>query len=244
MNAYASPQRREAAESPLLASRRPQKLTELLYQVGLVPADAVLTDLFEVSKMVAVTVQHEPVAAGSRGTKFRVPNTLSERKDRSLERALEICLKDHPDLAAYIAARQRDEDRPAGAPWYWYVFIREAREKLRRLAAGEPVSSVGGPITIGKDWLFEAHRDQFAEAIDGLDSRYLKICALNDCKRVFLAKRINQPYCSKKHGNVARNRILRAKRAEGDYQGARLTEKEKKEAVKKKRAKTARKRLN
>ena len=153
-------------------------------------------------------------------------------------------MEGHDELSEYIRNRTQDDKRPLGAPWYWYVFIRESREKLRKLVKGESVSSVGGLITTDHDGIFHVERDRFAEALDGFDSHYLRECALADCRRIFFATRINQPYCCKKHGNVARNRQLRAKRAEGYYQGAKLTQKEKQELAqrKTKRAKTARQR--
>jgi hypothetical protein len=223
------------------ARRPPRGIDELLYQVGLIPADAVLRDLFEVYKIVLAAHPVPRVAAG-RGQRVQIPAGIEW--EEALDKALAICLEGHDELSEYIRNRNQDDKRPLGAPWYWYVFIRESREKLRKLVKGESVSSVGGPITTDHDGIFHVERDRFAEALDGFDSHYLRECALADCRRIFFATRINQPYCCKKHGNVARNRQLRAKRAEGYYQGAKLTRKEKKELAerKTKRAKTARER--
>lgn len=222
------------------ARRPPKRIDELLYQIGLIPADAVLRDLFEVYTIVLAAHPAPRVAAG-RGQRVQIPGGIEW--EEALDKALAICLEGHDDLSEYIRNRTQDDKRPLGAPWYWYVFIRESREKLRKLVKGESVSSVGGLITTDHDGIVHVERDRFAEALDGFDSHYLRECALADCRRVFFATRINQPYCCKKHGNVARNRQLRAKRAEGYYQGANLTQKEKQELARRKtkRAKTARK---
>ena len=222
------------------ARRPPKRIDELLYQVGLIPADAVLRDLFEVYEVVLAAHPGPRVASG-RGQKVEIRGGIEW--EEALDKALAICLEGHDELREYIQSRSQDDQRPLGAPWYWYVFIRDSREKLRRLVKGESVSSVGGLITTDREGIFHVERDRFAEALDGFDSHYLRECALADCRRIFFATRVNQPYCCKKHGNVARNRQLRAKRAEGYYQGAKLTEKEKQELTQRqtKRAKTARK---
>jgi len=217
-------QRIHEVKTQRAARRPPRRIDELLYQVGLIPADAVLRDLFEVYKIVLAAHPAPRVAAG-RGQRVQIPGGIEW--EEALDKALAICLEDHDELSEYIRNRTQDDKQPLGAPWYWYVFIRESREKLRKLVKGESVSSVGGPITTDHDGIFHVERDRFAEALDGFDSHYLRECALADCRRIFFATRINQPYCCKKHGNVARNRQLRAKRAEGYYQGAKLTQKEK-----------------
>lgn len=233
--------RRRINEMPTgrAARRPPKRIDELLYQVGLIPADAVLRDLFQVYEVVLAAHPGPRVAAG-RGQRVQVPGGIGW--EEALDKALAICLEGHDELSEYIRSRSQDEERPLGSPWYWYVFIRESREKLRKLVKGESVSSVGGLITRDHNGIFHVERDRFAEALDEFDSHYLRECALADCRRIFFATRINQPYCCKKHGNVARNRQLRAKRAEGYYQGAKLTQKEKQESAqrKTKRAKTAR----
>jgi hypothetical protein len=223
------------------ARRPPKKIDELLYQVGLIPADAVLRDLFEVYEIVLAAHPGPRVTAG-RGQRLQIPGGIGW--EEALEKALAICLEGHDELSEYIQSRSQDDERPLGAPWYWYVFIRESREKLRKLVKGESVSSVGGLITTDHEGIFRVERDRFAEALDEFDSHYLRECALADCRRIFFATRINQPYCCKQHGNVARNRQLRAKRAEGYYQGAKLTHKEKQALTqrKTKRAKPARER--
>lgn len=238
----ASRTRRESIHGlePQRTTRRPPKrIDELLYQVGLIPADAVLRDLFEVYEVVLAAHPGPRVAAG-RGQRVQVLGGIGW--EEALDKALTICLEGHDELSEYIRGRSQDDKRPLGAPWYWYVFIRESREKLRKLVKGESVPSVGGLITTDHNGIFRVERDRFAEALDEFDSQYLRECALADCRRIFFATRINQPYCCKKHGNVARNRQLRAKRAEGYYQGATLTQKEKQELAqrKTKRAKTAR----
>ncbi len=213
--------RNKVSRQPKAAGKR---LRELLQQIGLVRGE--LRDLFEVYGVVLASANRTgPRYVGGLGKSVLIPDVIST--EDALDQALEICLQGQDELAEYIQRRKNDDDRPPGSPWYWYVFIREAQEKIGKLLKGEPVKSVGAPITTDQDGTYRVERDHFAEAIDGVDSRDLRLCALEDCGRVFFAKRVNQRHCTTKHGNVDRNRKLRLDRQAGFYSGVKhLTEKE------------------
>jgi hypothetical protein len=178
---------------------------------------------------VALAAQYQKgprFAAPPRGTRMRLP--LPDNSEAALDTALDICLEGHDELAAYIRARRLDEDdRPPGAPWYWYIFIREAKDKLYRLIRGEPVASVGGRIIRDPQGFFRVQRDHFAEAIDEVNSSLLRECARNDCRRIFFAKTGRSKYCSEKCRHVVANRLLRFLEKNGFSAGVRLTRKDK-----------------
>jgi hypothetical protein len=209
------------AVHPSAATRK--RLQELLYQVGLVRGE--LPDFFEAySGVLAAASRSGPRYVAGRGKSVLIPDAITT--EEALEQSLQICLEDQEELAQYIDGRRKDEKRPPGAPWYWYIFIREAREKLRKLAKGEPIISVGAPIRKDSTGLFQVDRDYFGEAIDGLDSRLLRECARDDCQKIFIAKHVKSKCCNTKCDNIMRNRLLRFLNSKGFLAGVKLKPKD------------------
>jgi hypothetical protein len=212
------PRRKQARIVRSGGTSKPKALDELLRQVALVSPDAVLPDLIETYKMVLDAQQGPQIAAG-RGHRVRLPSPDIEA---ALGKALDICLQGQDELADYIHSRSAHEDRPPGAPWFWYMFIREAREKLRNVIQGRPVPG----ISVGSDGIIRTQRDQFAEAVDEVDSTLLRECARSDCRRIFFAKQAKSKYCSEKCRHLVANRLLRFLEKEGFGSGVKLTKKD------------------
>jgi hypothetical protein len=187
---------------------RAERLTELLRGVNLVRGE--LKDFWQVYRLVYDQANREGPrpAAGRPGKRVLIPPAITI--EDALKRALEVCLDGQQDLREYIEKRSVDEDRPPGEPWYWYVFIRDARERLRALIQGLPDSAV----MVDAEGIFRERRDTFAEAIDGVKEDYLRRCALEDCQRIFLAKKPNQQYHDPKCANVVKNRRFRREQKE------------------------------
>jgi hypothetical protein len=210
----------ETAEAPgAIKSRkrktRDERLVELLRGVNLVKGE--LKDFFEVYQLVYAQARREgPRYVGGRGEPVLIPDPISMEEAEAA--SLEVCLDGQQELRKYIEKRSGDEDRPPGAPWYWYVFIRDAHERLRALIQGLPDPAV----MVDDEGVFRERRDTFAEAIDGVKEQNLRRCALEDCQRIFLAKKPNQQYCNPKCANVVKNRRFRREKKERESAYCRL----------------------
>lgn len=230
----------KTATVPLPRARKKRtKLTELLYQVSLVPSNATLRDFFEVFEVVLAAQPETRITAG-RGSKVFMPyGTSPDRAQQALDKALDICLEGHDELAGYIRNRSQDDPPLPGPPWYWYVFIRDARDKLRRVMTGQPVLSAGAPILKDGTEIIRVGRDFFAEALDDVDGHYLRECERADCRNIFFTKKSKKRYCTPKCTNVVRNRRFRVAQEHSAYRRMKTAETE---SIKKKRARTASKR--
>ena len=198
------------------------RLDELLRQIALIPPGAELPDLLKVYETVLASANRSgPRYVGGRGKSALIPDAIST--EDALAKALELCLQGLDDLAEYIRSRSQDDERPPGAPWFWYMFIREASEKLRNVVQGRPVPG----ITVDPDGIIRAERDYFAEAVDEIDSTLLRVCARWDCQRIFFAKQGKSKYDTEKCRHVVANRLLRFLEKEGFSAGVNLTKKDK-----------------
>lgn len=102
-----------------------------------------------------------------------------------------------------------------------YSFVRESREKLKRLSRMTPNRGslsahiadmmnpikTSGTISLSKDGRIKISNDRFAKAVEDVEAARLRSCG--ECKRIFWAGRITQTCCSKPCGNRMRVRRWR-----------------------------------
>lgn len=186
---------------------RNERLGELLRGVNFVRGE--LKDFWEVYQLIYGRANREGSAyVSGRGKSVLIPDVMTI--EEGLERALEVCLDGQQELREWIKKRSGDEGGPPGAPWYWYVFIRDAHERLRGLIQGLPDPDV----MVDDQGVFRERRATFAEAIDGVKEKDLRRCALETCQQIFLAKKPNQQYHNPKCANIVKNRRFRREQRE------------------------------
>jgi len=98
-----------------------------------------------------------------------------------------------------------------------YTFIREARDKLRRIGNVNPDSlslrlfpvKTFATLEVDKQGVIRVNQDQFAAAVDGIDSTRIRECKV--CERAFWAGRRDSMCCSSNCADKRRKRQHRAR---------------------------------
>jgi len=169
----------------------------------------------------------------------RVDEGISYEKDRIEERIESIrtlletslYLEDIDEAASRLRHLLANDDALLEDDRYWetvrsaenfYTFVRESRQKLRRISslsrAGSFVRHLNGtlyPLTttarieIDERDVIRIIPDQFAEAISGINSTHIRECVI--CKTIFWAGRRDSMCCSSSCADKRRKRQHRAR---------------------------------